>query len=153
MSAKVLEHTLQLARHFLHAGRRHDLDADGHGLDLDFDLLVVELALAQHLAELLARVVAGVGNERIENPLLGRIFGPKSDFRHGLFARHLDRGVHEIADDAVDFATDVADLGKLGRLHLDERRPGEAREATRDFGLADAGRTDHEDVLGRDFAA
>jgi hypothetical protein len=38
-------------------------------------------------------------------------------------------------------------------LDLDERRVGELRQAPRDFGLADAGRTDHEDVLGRDLLA
>jgi len=34
-----------------------------------------------------------------------------------------------------------------------ERRPGEARQTARDLGLADAGRADHEDVLGRDLGA
>ena len=53
IAAEVLEHALQLARHLFHAWRRHDLDTDRNGLDLDFDLLVVELALAQHLAKFL----------------------------------------------------------------------------------------------------
>ena len=61
--------------------------------------------------------------------------------------------VHEVANDAVDLATDIADLGELGGLHLDERRLREAREAPRYFGLADAGRTDHQNVLRRDFAS
>ena len=49
----VLEHTLQLAGHLLHAGRRHDLDAHWRRQCLDLDLLVVQLALAQHLAKFL----------------------------------------------------------------------------------------------------
>jgi hypothetical protein len=44
-------------------------------------------------------------------------------------------------------------LGELGRFDLDERRVGELGEAARDLGLADTGRTDHEDVLGRDLLA
>ena len=59
----------------------------------------------------------------------------------------------EVADDRVDVAADVADLGELRRFDLDERRIGEAREAARDLGLADAGRSDHQDVLRRDLLA
>ena len=57
--------------------------------------------------------------------------------------RHLD----QIADDAVDVAADVADLGELRRLDLDERRARELGQAARDLRLADAGRADHQDVL------
>ena len=59
----------------------------------------------------------------------------------------------QVADDRVDVAADVADLGELGRLDLDERRVGEPREPARDLGLADAGRADHQDVLRRDLLA
>ena len=55
-AAHVLEHLLELLRHLLHAGRSHDVDADRNGAQLDLDLALVELSLAQHLAELLARV-------------------------------------------------------------------------------------------------
>jgi hypothetical protein len=52
------EGVLELKRHFFHALRRHDLDERGRRLaDLDVDLALVELALAQHAAEL----VAGAG--------------------------------------------------------------------------------------------
>jgi len=74
-----------------------------------------------------------------------------ADFRHLLLARHLHGDVDEVLDDRIDFATDVADLGELGRLHLDERSIGEAREAPRDLGLPNARRADHQDVLRRDF--
>ena len=56
----------------------------------------------------------------------------------------------EVAHDRVDVAADVADLGELARLDLDEGAARELREPARDLGLADAGRPDHQDVLGRD---
>jgi len=53
----------------------------------------------------------------------------------------------------TDIAADVADLGELGRLDLDERCVGQLGQAASDLGLAHAGRSDHQDVLGRDFLA
>ena len=47
----------------------------------------------------------------------------------------------------LDVAADVADLGELRRLDLDERRARELGQAARDLRLADAGRADHQDVL------
>ena len=64
---------------------------------------------------------------------------------------HADLG--EVADDRLDVAADVADLGELRRLDLEERRAGEPRQAARDLGFADAGRADHDDVLRRDLVA
>ena len=69
------------------------------------------------------------------------------------FARHDDGGLDQVAHDLLDVAADVADLGELGRLDLEERRLGEPREAARDLGLADAGRADHQDVLGQHLLA
>ena len=57
----------------------------------------------------------------------------------------------QVADHALDVAAVVADLGVLGRLDLDERGAGELGQPAGDLGLADAGRADHEDVLGRHF--
>ena len=59
----------------------------------------------------------------------------------------------QIADDLIDVAADIADLGELGRFDLDEGRACELGEAARDLGLADAGRADHQDVLGQDLLA
>src|SRR5712692_3530819 len=67
------------------------------------------------------------------------------------FASVLDRDFDEVADDRIDVAADIADLGELRRFDLDERRIREPREAPRDLGLSDARRSDHEDVLGRDL--
>ena len=59
----------------------------------------------------------------------------------------------EVAHDLFDVAADIADLGELGRLDLDERRLRQLGEAARDLGLADAGRADHQDVLGQHLVA
>ena len=74
-------------------------------------------------------------------------------FAHFRFARLLDRDFDQVAHDAVDVAADVADFGELGRFDLDERRVGQFRQTPRDFGFADAGRSDHQNVLRRDFLA
>ena len=59
----------------------------------------------------------------------------------------------EICRRAMTIAADVADLGELGGLNLQERRLGEPGEAAGDFGLAAAGRADHQDVLRQDLVA
>ena len=46
---------------------------------------------------------------------------------------------------------DVADFGELRSLHLQEGRVGKLGQAAGDFGFADAGGADHDDVLGDDF--
>ena len=66
-----------------------------------------------------------------------------------LGADHVDRELDEIAHHRLDVAADVADLGELRRLDLDEGRLRQARQPARDLGLADAGRADHQDVLRR----
>src|SRR5690606_1049708 len=48
------EDTLQLAGHFLHAGRGHDLYTYRCGLDFDIDFLVIQNAFPQLLTEHLA---------------------------------------------------------------------------------------------------
>ena len=63
------------------------------------------------------------------------------------------RDLDQVAHDLLDVAADVADLGELGRLDLEERRAGEPRQPARDFGLADAGRADHQDVLRQHLLA
>jgi hypothetical protein len=164
--AEALEHALQLLGEFLHARRRHDLHARRHGAHLDLDLAVVEVALAQHLAEALARVAVargfGLGTEadrprpgqqRVEDALLGGVHRAVAHLVGLRLARELHRHVHEVLDDRIHLAAHVAHLGELGRLDLDEGRAGEPREAPRDLGLADAGRPDHQDVLGRDLGA
>src|SRR6185295_13302859 len=156
-AAEVGEHSLNLRGELLHAGRREDLHLRLRRGHLDVDLLVVELAFAQFFPELLARDAFFLGpfeaHQHVEDAVLGRVLGARAHALDRLIPRLLDADLDQVAHDGVDVAADVADLGELGRLDLDERRVGEPREAPRDLGLAHAGGPDHEDVLGRDFLA
>ena len=147
-------------------GRGEDFHVGVDRREVDLDFLVVELAFAQHLAEALARRTffarqfgfietdaARRRQQSVENAFLGGFLGAEFHLLRRLRAQVLDRGFHQVADDGVDIAADVADFGELGRLDLDEGRVGEPRQAPRDFGLADAGRADHQNVLRRDFLA
>ena len=124
------------------------------GLGLDLDFLVVEFAGAQLLAEGIAGRGAGGGaDQRIEHAFLG------GELRAGLHVLALalaglrDRDLDEIADDLLDVAADIADLGEFGGFDLDERRAGEFCQPPRDLGLADAGRPDHQDIFRQHFLA
>ncbi len=167
-AAHVLEHALDLLGQFLHARRREDLGLHARRGDFDVDFLVVQLALTQLLAEFLAgRIFRRAGlavlgeetraarrrQQRIEHALLGRILGARPHRLHRPLAARLDGHLDQVADDGFDIAADVADLGELGRLDLDEGRIGQAGQAAGNLGLADAGRADHQDVLGGDLLA
>ena len=77
-----------------------------------------------------------------------------SRFEPRLLVLHqLDGDLGQIADDRLDVAADVADLGELRRFDLQERRARQPRQAPRDLRLSDAGRPDHDDVLRRDLVA
>ena len=64
-----------------------------------------------------------------------------------------DADLHEIAHDLLDVAADIADLGELGRLDLEEGRAGELGEPAGNLGLAAAGGADHQDVLRQHLLA
>ena len=163
-AAQVLKHPLQLLRHFLHARGRHDFHAHRCRAHLDFDLAIVEFALAQHLAETLSRLVvarrrlagkAGLGarQERVQDPVLGGIGGAMPDLSHLILTGHFYGDLDKIPDDRIYFATNIANFGEFRGLHLDEGRLRQTRQPARDLRLADAGGTDHEDVLRRNFGA
>ncbi len=75
------------------------------------------------------------------------------DFGAPLLAHEADADLDEIAHDLFDIAADIADFRELRGLHLDERRAGELGEAAGNFRFADAGRADHQDILGHDLVA
>src|SRR5471032_524472 len=117
--------------------------------DLDLDLAVVELAVAQLVAEAQPGVLAGVGAaEGVDDAVFGGHLGLGLHVLAQLLARHLDRHFHQVARDLLDVAADIAHLGELGRLDLEERRVGELGQAPRDLGLAAARGSDHQDILG-----
>ena len=64
-----------------------------------------------------------------------------------------DASFEQVADDLVYVAADITDLGELGGFDLDEWSAGELCESPRDFGLANAGRPDHQDILGQNLLA
>ena len=89
--------------------------------------------------------------QQIEHALLRRLLRLLAHLGEALLAHHLDGDLGQVADHRLDVAADVADLGELRRLDLQERRLRQLRQAARDLGLADAGRADHQDVLRRDL--
>ncbi len=123
-------------------------------LHLDLDFLVVEFAGAQLFAEALARRGTGTGADQgIEHALFGGELGLRLHVLAFAFAGERDGNLDQVAHDLLDVAADIADLGELGGFDFEERRGGQPREAPRDFGLADAGRADHQNVLRQHFLA
>ena len=123
-------------------------------LHLDLDFLVVELAGAQLLAEAFARGGARAGaDQRIEHAFFGGLLGARLHVLAFSLARERDGNLDQVAHDLLDVAADIADFGEFGGFDLEERRAGELGEAARDFGLADAGRPDHQDVFRQHFFA
>ena len=107
-------------------------------------------ALAEALAGRLAGALAGQG---LDQPLHRRGLGGVLDREPAPLLLEPDRLLDEVAGDLLDVAADIADLGELGRLDLDEGRVGELGQPAADLGLAAAGRPDHQDVLGSHFLA
>ena len=110
-----------------HAGDLEAGHAAGAGVGhLDLDLLVVEFAVAQLLAEAVAGGRArGLADQRFQHALLGVDVGARLDVLAHLLAHQADGDLDQVADDLLDVAADIADLGELGRLDLDEGRAGE----------------------------
>ncbi len=164
-AADRLEHLPQLLAHLLHARWRHDVDAD-----VDRQVRVRSCGPRAHPRGTACAASGGCRRRRHGSPLFqpapaGRgssASRTRSSARSSAWLRtcalacsrtSLYGDVGEIADDRLDVLADVADLGELGRLDLEEGRVGQRRQASRDLGLADAGRADHQDVLGRDLVA
>ena len=155
---RLAEHFAEVDHPDLAAGHAGNVDGRHAGggalLHVDLDLLVVEVALAQHLAELGPGLVARLlADQRVQHPRLGRQFRRGVDLGAAALLDHADGEFDQVADDLLDVAPDVADLGELGRLDLEEGRLGEAGQTPRDLGLADAGRPDHQDILGQHLVA
>ena len=149
-SAHLAEDVADRDRAHLRAGHARDFEhrhAAGR-LRLDLDFLVVEFAGAQLPAEGIAgRRARSRSDQRIQHALLGGLLRAGFDILALALADLDDGDLDEVADDLLDVAADIADLGELGGLDLEERRIGELGQPPRDLGLADPGRPDHQNVL------
>ena len=161
------QHVLEVDVDLFNRGAGDDLEGRERLLSyLEIDHAVVEASGAELLAEALARemllltrrrrVVVGPGGtsrrqQHIEEPLFRILSCLDAHFLEALPAHHVDAELDEVADHRFDVAADVPHFGELRGLHLHEGRLGQAREAPRDFGFADTGRPDHQDVFRCDF--
>ena len=132
------------ARHARNLEQRHP----ARGLRLDLDFLVVQFAGAQFPAKRIAGRRARIGaDQRIQHPLLGRELGAGVHILALALPGLGDRDLDEVADDLLDIAADVTDLGEFGGFDLEKGRGGKFGEPARDLGLADAGRPDHQNIF------
>ena len=169
----VLEHVLQVDAHLLHALRREKIcehrrrAARARSTSTCGRRACRRASWARSFSRVAARSArrrrwrrCRRGRARGWRAAAGRAAAPRRasrraarDLRRLLVAHQRDGGLDQVADHRLDVAADVADLGELGRLDLDERRLRQLRQAARDLGLADAGGADHDDVLRRDLVA
>ena len=136
------QHVAEIDHAHLGAGHAGDLEGRQAGagvLDLELDLPVGELPVAQAAAEGLAGVLAGIlADQGVEHALLGCELGLGLDLLAQALAGQLQRDLDEVTDDALDVSADIADLGELRRFDLEEGRVRQLGEAPRDLGLAAA---------------
>ena len=162
---ELTKHATQLFGHLLHASRTHDLKLRRGVRHLDLDLPLIELTFTQLFPEVLpcralrlvglhhAKLLAGHRNQDIQHPVLGDILSTLTHLLFGRLAGLLDGNVSQIPDDGVDIFANITHFGELGGFDLDEGRIRQACQTARDFRLADTGGANHENILGRDFAA
>ena len=139
----------------------HDLHALGCVGDLDLDLGIVELARAQLFDELgvehVLRQFAALALFHLRKHVYDFLFRRRARLDghlfHLFFFDKADGTLHEVAHHALHVSADVADLGVLGRLYLDEGRLDQLCQAAGDLRFADARRALHDDVFGRDLLA
>ena len=158
------KHAAQLLGHLFHARRAHHFKLRCRRGDVDFDAVAIELTLAQFLAESLSRGAFGCFSGTGEAKLLAR--GWYQNIQNALFSGILRARSHlclfgftglfycnfgQIANDGVDVLPNVTDFGELGRLDLDKRRIGQARQTACDLGFPNPGGADHQNILGRNF--
>ncbi len=137
-----------------HAGQVKGRQARRAIGDVDLDLAVFHLALPQAVAKAFARRVMRVGADHGgQQAFFRRFFGLRGDFAAARLAQHDDGGFHQIAQDLVDVAADIANFGELGRFDFQERRAGDLGQPPGDLGFADTGRADHQNVFRGDLVA
>ena len=89
----------------------------------------------------------------VEHAFFGGFFSFSANFLALGFFDQRDTNFDKIADDALDIAADIANLGEFSSFNLEKRRAREFRQTPRDFGFADAGGPNHQNVFRQDFLA
>ena len=79
------------------------------------------------------------------------MFGAFGDFVEFFLADHVDRSFHQIAHHGFHIPADVSDFGVFRGFHFHEGAAGEPRQAARDFGLAHASGTNHQNIFGKNI--
>src|SRR5438093_465792 len=169
---EVRQHVFEMDAHLLHTLAGEDLD-HGQGVLLGFQLdeALVEPPGAELATELLlrrfprgvrgdllqrparVRLRRTARQQDVEQPLLRELLRLLLHVRHHLGLDDVHRQLGQVADHRLDVAPDVADLGVLRRLDLEERRLRQLGQAAGHFGLPDSGGADHDDVLRRHLVA
>ncbi len=78
------------------------------------------------------------------------MFGALGYFVQLFLAHHVDGGLDQIAHHGFHVPAHIAHFGVFGGLNFDERAASQPREAPGDFGLADSGRANHQNILRQD---
>ena len=98
-------------------------------------------------------LVGGNRKQKVEKTIVNAVVRKVFHFRLAFGANHVDGAFDEIAHHGLDVAADVSDLGELRCFDLDEWRPRQLREASRNLGFPHTSRTDEDDVVRRNFLA
>src|ERR1700688_58754 len=179
LAEDVRQHVLQIDVHLFDALIRDDLEGRKITLaSFNFDGAVVEFAFAQLLPQFLSRAAgrfsesgiavddnsagvrgrAIVGRSRrgrrqknIEQTFFRVQFGLVGNVFKFFFANHFDGDLDQIANHGFHLAAYVTDFSKLGSFYFKKWGVRELSQSPGDFGFADAGRADHQDVLRHHF--
>src|SRR5260370_211141 len=176
LAEDVRQHILEIDVHLLNALVGDDFERRKIAFaSFDLDGAVVEFAFAQLLTQFLAGAAGGLGQggagvddhasrgagirrtrrdrrqKNIEQALFRVQFRFVGDVFEFLFADHFNSDLDQVADHGFHIAADVADFRELGSFDLQERRVSQLGETAGDFGFADAGGPDHNDVLVNDL--
>jgi len=103
--------------------------------DLELDLAILDLPSrssrlsARRRSSMTGREPPAPRRQQLEQAVLGRR-SARTPPTPALSSRTIWNGrIDQVADDRLDVTSDVADLGELGGLDLEERRAGKAGEA------------------------
>ena len=166
------QHVLHVDAHLFDALSREDLQRREPLLfHVELDLALVQLSFIEPAAKLFARLgrrlflrragderragsgAAGIGQQDVEDALSRVALRGFAHVALLFFFHELHAELRQVAHDRFDVPSDVAHFGELRRFDFEERRLRQAGQAARDFGLSDASRADHDDVLWRDLVA